>query len=348
MEITQDKIYTTSESSFTKLTNEIENSGAVLNLNQDYAFNNESDNNTGILIKQDNFVLNGNGHTIDGNKQSRIFNITANNVTLSNLILTGGNADKGAAIYASGSLTLNNVTFTDNYASKQGGAVGLYGDVTLNCNNSQFRDNYAEAGSSIFVEKGKLNIYNTDLSSKIFNKYSQIVAFKNSIVYVENVTFMDSSSSYAAALFFKCIKSATIRNSKFINLKANMPAGAIGLRNGGELYIENCEFTNTTSTNNGGAVFVDITGENEDDGNVTLIDSVFRDTYSGFGGAYVQLGGKLLLSNSEFINNHATFNGGAIYLSYTDAEINNCNFTSNGVELNDQIILPMEVQHSLT
>ena len=337
------KVYTVADSNktnttntFTELERLINASGQYLTLDDDYAFDNGTDNKNGIVIDGNNFVLNGNGHMINGNNLSRIFNITANNVTLSNLILTGGNADKGAAIYASGSLTLNNVTFTDNYASKQGGAVGLYGDVTLNCNNSQFRDNYAEAGSSIFVEKGKLNIYNTDLSSKIFNKYSQIVAFKNSIVYVENVTFMDSSSSYAAALFFKGIKSATIRNSKFINLKANMTAGAIGLRNGGELYIENCEFTNTTSTNNGGAVFVDITGENEDDGNVTLIDSVFRDTYSGFGGAYVQLGGKLLLSNSEFINNHATFNGGAIYLSYTDAEINNCNFTSNGVELNDQ------------
>ena len=335
LETAQNDIYTAGDDSFTNLTDEIK-SKDVVDLTHDYKFNNETDDSNGIVIGKDNFVLNGNGRMINGNNLSRIFNITANNVTLSNLILTGGNAEKGGAIYASGSLTLNNVTFTDNYASKQGGAVGLYGDVTLNCNNSQFRDNYAEAGSSIFVEKGKLNIYNTDLSSKVFNKYSQIVAFKNSIIYVENVTFIDSSSSYAAALFFRGIKSATIRNSKFINLKANMTAGAIGLRNGGELYIENCEFTNTTSTNNGGAVFVDITGEYEDDGNVTLIDSVFRDTYSGFGGAYVQLGGKLLLSNSEFINNHATFNGGAIYLSYTDAEINNCNFTSNGVELNDQ------------
>ncbi|WP_462315591.1 C1 family peptidase [Methanobrevibacter sp.] len=335
LKTTQNDIYTTGEGSFTNLTDEI-NDKTSFNLERNYKFNNETDDSKGIVISKDNFVLNGDGHTIDANNQSRIFNITANNVTLSNLILTGGNADKGGAIYATGSLTLNNVTFADNYASKQGGAVGLYGDVTLNCNNSQFTDNYADAGSSIFVEKGKLNIYNTDLSSKVFNRYSQIVAFKNSIIYVENVTFINSSSSYATALFFKSVKSAKIKDSKFINLKANLTAGAIGLRNGGELYIENCEFTNTTSTNNGGAVFVDIIGEFDETGNVTLTDNIFRDTYSGFGGAYVQLGGKLLLNNSEFINNHATFNGGAVYLSYTDAEIDNCNFTSNGVELNDQ------------
>ena len=335
LKTTQNDICTAGEGSFTNLTDEIKDKD-IMNLTHNYKFNNETDNISGIVIAKDNFVINGNGRTIDGNNQARIFNITSNNVTLSNLILTGGNADKGGAIYTTGLLTLNNVTFISNYASKNGGAVGLYGDVTLNCNNSQFTDNYAEAGSSIFVEKGKLNIYNTDLSSKVFNKYSQIVAFKNSIIYAENITFINSSSSYATALFFKSIKSAIIKNSKFINLKANLTAGAIALRNGGELYIENCEFTNTTSTNNGGAVFADIIGEFEDTGNVTLINNVFRNTYSGFGGAYVQLGGKLLLSNSEFINSHATFNGGAIYISYTDAVISNCNFTSNGIELNDQ------------
>ncbi len=336
LEITQNDIYTTGGNSFSNLADEIENTSAFLDLNQNYAFNNETDNNTGILIRKDNFVLNGNGHTLDGKNLSRIFNITANNVTINNLILTGGNAEKGGAIYATGLLTLNNVTFSDNYATKQGGAVGLYGDVTLNCDNSQFVDNYAEAGSSIFVEKGKLNINNTNLSSKVFNKYSQIVAFKNSIIYVDNVTFINSSSSYAAALFFKNVKSAVIKNSKFINLKANLTAGAIGLRNGGELYIEKCEFTNTTSTNNGGAVFVDIIGESDETGNVTLIDSIFKDTYSEFGGAYLQLGGNLSIKNTEFINSHATCNGGAIYLSYTNTEINNSNFTSNSVELNDQ------------
>ena len=121
LEIAQDNVYTTGESSFSSLTDEIENAGTTLDLTKDYTFNNETDNNTGILISKDNFVLNGNGHTIDAKNQSRIFNITGTNITLNNLILTGGNAEKGGAIYTTGSLILNNVTFIDNYTTKEGG-----------------------------------------------------------------------------------------------------------------------------------------------------------------------------------------------------------------------------------
>ncbi len=149
----QKDMYMVSEASFTDLTDEIEHT-EVLNLTQDYVFNNETDDSSGIIIGKDNFVLNGNGRTIDGNNQSRIFNITANNVTLSNLILTGGNTEKGGAIYATGSLTLNNITFIANYASKQGAAVGLYENVTIKCDNSRFIDNYAvEKGSAIYLIK---------------------------------------------------------------------------------------------------------------------------------------------------------------------------------------------------
>ena len=82
----QNEVYTTSEASFTNLTDEIESGGTTLDLTKDYAFNNATDNNTGILISKDNFVLNGNGHTIDAKNQSRIFNITGTNITLNNLI----------------------------------------------------------------------------------------------------------------------------------------------------------------------------------------------------------------------------------------------------------------------
>ena len=119
LKTTQNDILKADESSFTNMTDEIKDKTSF-DLETDYKFNNATDNRNGIVIGMDNFVLNGNGRTIDGANQSRIFNITAKNVTLSNLILTGGNADKGGAIYATGSLTLNNVTFLNNYAKTEG------------------------------------------------------------------------------------------------------------------------------------------------------------------------------------------------------------------------------------
>ena len=330
LEITQYNIYTTGESSFSNLADEIENAGTTLDLTKDYTFNNATDNNMGILISKDNFVLNGNGFTIDGNKQSRIFNITANNVTLCNLTLINANSDKGGAIYATGSLILNNVTFSDNYAKTEGGAIGLYSDVSINCNNSRFIDNYAEAGSAIYIKKGELKLYNAELSSKIFNKYSQIAALKNSTLYIENSTFANTTSSYSPALYVRGSKTSII-NSNFNNLKANITAGAIGVRLGGEVYIKNCEFINTTSSKNAGAVYADIAGDGNG-GNVTILDSIFKDTCSDFGGAFLQLGGDLFLNNTEFINGHATFNGGSVYLSCVNSTINNCTFDSNNVD----------------
>ena len=327
LEITDNNIYTTGEKSFTNLDDEIKNTGISLDLNHDYVFNNDTDDKNGIVISRDNFVLNGNGRTIDGKNQSRIFNITANNVTLSNLILTGGNAEKGGAIYATGSLILSNVTFINDYAKIEGGAIGLYSNVAITCNNSRFIDNYADAGSAIYIKSGELNLYNSNISSKIFNKYSQIAALTNSTLYIENSTFANSTSSFSPALYVRGSKTSII-NSKFINLNGKITAGAIGIRLGGEVYIKNCEFINTTSSKNAGAIYADIAGDGHG-GNVTILNSIFKDTYSDFGGAFLQLGGDLFLNNTKFINGHANYNGGSVYLSYVNGAINNCTFDSN-------------------
>ena len=333
LKTTQNDIYTASDDSFSNLSDEIENTGTSLDLNQDYAFNNETDNKNGIVIGKDNFVLNGNGRTIDGKNQSRIFAIGGKNVTLSNLILINGNADNGGAVWVEGTVTLNNVTFINNYAT-QGGAVALLFDDVLNINNSKFIDNRGNVGSSIYVENGKLNLYNTEFTSAIPTKRSQIV-FKEAEGHVDNATFANIVSNYTPAIHMEKSKALTILNSKFINLTANISSGAIGVKTGGVVYIRNCEFINVSSAKNAGAILVDILGmDSSRPGNVTILDTVFRNTSSGFGGAYIQFGGKLIINNTEFTNGHATYNGGSVYISYVDyAEINNCNFTSNGVDI---------------
>ena len=326
------KVYTVADTTFSKLQEAIANSTENhLDLYCDYEFNNGTDNKIGILIDRDNFVLNGNGHTIDGKNLSRIFGI-ANNVTLNNLILINGNADNGGAVFVEGTVTLNNVTFINNYAT-QGGAVALLFDDVLNINNSKFIDNRGNVGQSIYVETGKLNIYNTEFSSGVPTKRSQIV-LKEAEGYVDNATFANIVANYTPAIHMEKSKALTILNSKFINLTANISSGAMGVKKGGVLYIRNCEFINVTSAKNAGAILADITGDNNFRGNVTILDTVFRDTSSGFGGAYIQFGGKLIINNTEFANCHATYNGGSVYISYVDyAEVNNCNFTSNGVSI---------------
>ena len=334
LETSQNELYATIEASFADLTNEIENTGTTLDLTRDYTFNNETDKNIGILISKDNFVLNGNGHTVDGKNLSRIFSIDGNNITLSNLVLINGNSNNGGAVCSEGAVTLNNITFIDNYASIQGGAVGLFANAVLNINNSRFINNNAGSGPSIFVQNSNLNLYNTEFTSNVHAKGGQVF-LNNATGYIDNATFANIVSNYTPAIQFVKSKALTILNSKFINLNAKISSGAIYTKSGGALYIRNCEFTNTSSSKNAGAILADIAGDdNLMPGNVTILDTVFRDTSSGFGGALVQFGGKLLINNAEFINNHATYNGGSVYISYVDyAEVNECNFTSNGVDI---------------
>ncbi|WP_407415538.1 C1 family peptidase [Methanobrevibacter sp.] len=330
----QNDIYLASEDSFTKLADEIKNADDVLDLTHDYIFYNETDIKGGITIDKEDFVLNGNGHTIDGNNQSRIFTIFADNVTLKNLILINGYSNFYGAILTFNTLTLDNVTFINNYASEDGGAVGV-DDATLNINNSKFIDNYANTGSSIYAEEGEVNICNTYISSKIFSKFGQIFldAAEGNI---ENSIFSNIVSDYAPAVYSIESEALSVINSKFINLTASISAGAIGVKEVEEIYINNCEFINTTSSNNAGAILADIIGEECGDGDVTISNSIFKNVSSGFGGAYMQYGGNLVVDNSEFINNHAEYNGGSIYLSFVDnCEIDNCNFTSNGVGIFD-------------
>ena len=332
LDATQNDIYKAGDDSFTNLTDEIDRND-VVELNHDYSFNNETDNESGIVLDRDDFVLNGNGRTIDAKNQSRIFNITAKNITIKDLILMNGNAESGGAIYSTGSFTLNNVTFINNYAKAYGGAIELYNDSALNCSNSRFIDNYADTGSSIFVTEGsKLNLHNSNITSKIFNRYSQIAVFPDSTIYVENANFSNTSSSYASACYIK-EATASIVKSRFVNLKANVTAGAIGAKKNCTIHVENCEFINTTSSKNGGAIYADVSGDDSYSGHVTIIDTVFKDTSSEFGGAYLQLGGDLYMNNTKFINTHATYNGGSVYLAWVTNEFNNCTFDSSSVEL---------------
>ena len=317
--------------SFEELEYDITNANSTLEITKDYRNDNYPD---GITIARDNLVINGNNRTIDGNGQS-IFSITGSNITINNLVFINAYYDdKGGAIDNKGTVTLNNVSFVDNVANR-GGAIANFGVMDV-C-DAVFIDNSAVYGGAIYNGRdAELSISNGFFSSKISDKVGQIYCYKSKMN-ICNSTFLNITSSYAPALYIKS-SNVSIFNSRFINLTAEVSAGAIAIKDGGNYYIECCEFINTSSSKNAGALNIDISGLSDSMGNVTIVDTLFKNTYSDFGGALIQLGGNLYVSNSEFIDTGATYNGGSVYLSYVDdAEIDNCTFDSNGIKAFENI-----------
>ena len=315
---------------FENLTEELKTSDDSFDMQHDYTFNCETDSGYVVISKND-FVINGNNHIMDGNKQSGIFNITGNNVTINNLVFRNGKSDIGGIIDSTGEITLNNVTFVLNnvtfisdHLKYRGGAIANYGGK-INCYNSRFIDNHAETGAAIFIENGELNIRNTNITSSIPNRYGQIWA-RFSTVNIDCLDVINVSSMYSPVMSLQNCANTIITNSRFINLTADFSAGAIRLKMGGNLYIRNCEFINTKSFKNAGAIIADYVSNNF---NVTILDSLFYNSSSLIGGAYVQLGSNLFMNNTDFINNNAPGKGGALYLSFTNSRICNCAFDSN-------------------
>ena len=96
--------------------------GGILVLDKDYEFINGT--NKGVLVSK-SITIDGAGHTLNGNHLSRMFNVTAGNVTIKNINFVNGNAfgryggiAGGGAIYWSGANGfLENCNFTNNTGS---------------------------------------------------------------------------------------------------------------------------------------------------------------------------------------------------------------------------------------
>lgn len=202
------------------------------------------------------------------------------------MVFSNGKSAIGGIIDSTGEITLNNVTFLLNNVSfisdhtkYLGGAIANHGGK-INCYNSRFIDNHAESGAAIFIENGELNIQNTDITSSIQNRYGQVWA-RYSTVNIDNLNIINASSLYSPAISLEYCSDTRITNSRFVNLTADISAGAIGVKRSGNLYIKNCDFINTKSSKNAGAVIVDYI---DDVSNVIVLDSRFYNSSSLIGG----------------------------------------------------------------
>ena len=310
------------EGSFTDLQNEINAAGDEISLNRNYTYNPQSDANytNGIIINK-NIQINGNGYTLNGNSQSRIFNVTAGNSVLNNIVFTNGYAKNiseyfkgsGSAIHSKNwNYNVNNCTFINNgerdaiyrpmnvsnsiFKSNNGGALSEAKNSVVNC--GFFNNN----GYSISGAKNVIGCIFANNTDKVYD--AENIA---DCIFFNNTGGVDAADSITDCMFINNIGNeggaisyaySKIRNCTFINNTA-IKGGAIANSMGS---IENCTFINNHASSLGGAVY-------SYDFKYDIINCIFINNSADAGGA---LHNPMSVLNSTFSNNTAG-KGGAIY-----------------------------------
>ena len=312
---------------FTDLQNAIGLVRGTLTLDSDIAMTDDEAANfkDGVAINK-NIRIDGKGHTISAEDLGRIFSIGEGfTVTLTNATLINGKADKGGAIYNDGSLTLSDVKLSDNAADSYGGAVFNNGELVVS--DSVFDSNDIVNRGSAGVDYGGAAIYNWENAKLDISKSNFTNNIKN---YVNGDRLVGAVTT---------IGNATISDSYFVNNSGRW-GGALAATGGvsgsaiNTIDVDGTKFVNNTALY-GGAMFVWAS-------NYTISNSVF-DNNSAFGkgdmspnnnngGALVvtqdniPVSGKIV--NSNFTNNKAQY-GGAAWINEGTVDIDGSNFINN-------------------
>ena len=264
----------------------------------------------------------------------------------------------GGAILNNGKLVVDNSAFEDNAANYYGGAIFNWDDLQVTnsafdgndilVRNIRAMDNVGHGGAAIYNWKnGKLDISKSNFTNNIKN-YKNGDRLVGAVATIGDATISDSyfvnnSGRWGGALsvmggeFSIATNFIDIDGTKFVNNSA-LYGGAMFVW-GSNYSISNSVFDNnsafgkgnmTPNDNNGGALVVT-------QGNIpisgTIINSNFTNNKAQYGGAAWINEGTVDISNSNFINNTATVEAGAIGFepAYTKitATVYGTNFINN-------------------
>ena len=261
-------------------------------LDCDYVYNPNTDSNfqDGIKIETYKTIsIDGNGHTIDGNGQSKVFQFNSpvilKNITFTNFNLSKYN-DYGVIYWSGTSGTLEDCKFINILVNNSYGAIRS-SSTSLKINNCYFDYNYAK-DSLFYLYSGSIIITNCT-----FNNNTNVLSIGSSL------------------------KTSEISNCLFINNN-----GITIKHSGVEGMITNCTFINN-SNNEGGAI--SIRGK----GNILFNSLFINNTASDRGGAISWSGAEGIMNNCTFINNSASNSSGAVSWTGGYGTIDNCIFINN-------------------
>ena len=323
---TEENELSATSGTFSELNNEISKitDGGILNLTKNYQYS--SGSRYGITISKP-MTINGNGFYISGLNASRIFKITADNVTFNNIKFIDntfdhnayegyGNMQSGYVVYCnSGTVNFNNCIFENSM-----GAVDSYETYIDNCTlikssiNSQKGNvsNCTLIKSSIRSHNGKVNFCNAYDGSSISgnNMNISLCNFYKSIIYLFNSNMIYCNFNGGSTSQF----SGNVTNSNFKDIM---------LWVNGSTYVGECNFSDLNK-------------------NAMIISygHYLTDKNTPYAGALIA-NGEVIVSNCNFLNNtlnpynnyyqHDLIGGSAICVRGKTIEIYNCKFFNNKI-----------------
>ena len=352
---------------FTDLQNAINLVDGILTLDSDIAMTDDEAAGfvNGVIINKD-IVIDGKGHTISAEDLGRIFSIGEGfTVTLTNATLINGKADKGGAIYNDGSLTLSDVKLSDNAADSYGGAVFNNGHLVVG--NSVFDSNDIVNRGSASVDYGGAAIYNWYdgvLTVSGSNFTNNIKNYKNgdrlvgAVATIGDATISDSyfvnnagrwggaisASGYLIA--GDDVNTLTVSGSTFKENGGLYGAGIFV--SGSDFTVSDCVFDkntafgkgNMTPNNNNGAA-IEVTDTNKAIAGI-ITGSKFTNNKAQYGGAIDICEGNIKITDSEFVNNSADVEGGAIDINTVngnpEVSISGSKFINNSASYGGAIV----------
>lgn len=212
-----------------------------------------------------------------------------NTLTINSSSFNSNSANDGGAIFNTGSLAVSNSTFTNNTAQRTGGAIANVSDTeqkvnaNLTVQNSNFYNNQSDmAGGAIYTD--------SSLTVKKSNFYNNRT---NKTVSAENSKGNEESSGLGGGAISSVMGDLNIEEASFTNNETNGNGGAIYSLIGNQ-NIKNSDFTGNKAEQDGGAIYA-----------LSLDNSKETTT----------------ITDSNFINNTAVKNGGAISLENTQTSI---------------------------
>ena len=338
-----------------------------------------SSNVTMLASEADNFVngivvdhlvnLKCDGFTINANNLGRIFNVTstADKLNIYNANLINGNADIGGAIYNTGSVYAYNTNFINNTAATMGGAVFNNGTLTIQkCivdNNDITKrtssDSEDYGGAAIYNwYDSTLFIKNSTISNNLKNYKNgdYVVGAVTSLgktIISQNSYFVNNSGRWGGAITTsgsslpgKKVNELSISDSTFSKNGGLYGAGIFVW--GSDFTVSDCVFDkntafgkgNMTPNNNNGAA-IEVTDTNKAIAGI-ITGSNFTNNKAQYGGAIDICEGNIKITDSEFVNNSADVEGGAIDISTVkgnpEVSISGSKFINNSASYGGAIV----------